>query len=313
MALETKSETQLDELEAKLGISFTDRNLLKQALTHESFVNEWGAENSDASMISYERLEFLGDAVLNFAIADALFESSDDASEGELSMGRAYIVCKDSLAKAAEELGLGDYILRGRGETVYSPNVRDSVLEDSFEAIIGAIHVDQGLDAACRFVFEQLGHQIEHVAKHGVEKDPKSAFQELVQGAGLKTPRYQTELANVGENGEQSYIARVTVGGRVVANGVGISKSKAQQRAAAKAKEMFSEGIPSEFVRMRAKRKSSRYVNGEATMSIGSGSSRSSRVDSWRRLGNLGSWFSLVVFRRRQETPGRRLIYRRSD
>lgn len=310
MTLETNSETELDELEVKLGVTFANRNLLKQALTHESFVNERGDERLDLSVSSYERLEFLGDAVLNFAVANALFERSDDASEGELSMGRANIVCKDSLAQAAGELDLGDYILRGKGETVYSPHVRESVLEDSFEAIIGAIHVDQGLDAALRFVFKHLGHQIEHVAKHGVEKDPKSAFQELVQGAGLKTPRYQTELVSVDENGEHRYLARVTVGGREVANGVGVSKSKAQKRAAAKANERFSNGIPTPFAQASLKPQQRRQSTTSSADYVAPKPSPSSRSDGWRRFGN---WLGLLTFRKREETPRRRLIYRRSD
>ena len=310
MALESISETDLDELEVKLGISFNDRNLLKQALTHESFLNEWGTEKTDASQDSYERLEFLGDSVLNFVIANALFERSDDASEGELSMGRAHIVCKDSLAKAADELDLGDYILLGKGEMLYSPSVRDSVLEDSFEAIIGAIHVDRGLEAALQFVFQHLGRQIEDVAKNGVEKDPKSAFQELVQGAGLRTPRYHTELSKVDQYGEQHYIAHAMIGGRVVAKGVGVSKSKAQKRAAAKAIEEFSAGIPREFAEMVTKRQMPRPTNGQASISFGRGSSSSRKSEGWRRL---SSWLSLVVFRRGQQEPRRRLIYRRPD
>lgn len=310
MSLETFTETNLDELESKLGISFNNRNLLKQALTHESFVNEWGAENADSSMTSYERLEFLGDSVLNFVVANALFERSRGASEGELSIGRAHIVCKDSLAKAADRLELGDYILRGKGESIYSPNVRDSVLEDSFEAIIGAIHIDRGLDAALDFVFQHLGHQIEQVAKNGVEKDPKSAFQELVQGAGLRTPRYHTELSKVDEYGEQHFLARVMIEGRVVAQGVGVSKSKAQKRAAAKAKDMFADGIPSDFAKKPSKRKSTSRSNGRSTVSNGTGSSSSSSSASWRRL---GSWLSLGVLRRGEPTPRRRLIYKRTD
>ena len=225
-------------------------------------------------------------------------------------MGRANIVCKDSLAQAAGELDLGDYILRGKGETVYSPNVRESVLEDSFEAIIGAIHVDQGLDAALRFVFTHLGHQIEHVAKHGVEKDPKSAFQELVQGVGLKTPRYQTELVSVDENGEHRYLARVTVGGREVASGIGVSKSKAQKRAAAKANELFSNGIPAVFVQASSKSQQRRRATTSSEDYVASKPSSSSRSDGWRRFGN---WLGLFAFRKREETPSRRLIYRRSD
>ncbi len=307
MAPETQSEKDLDELEAKLGVTFINRNLLKQALTHESYVNEWNAEIDRTELRSYERLEFLGDAVLNFTVANALFEQSGSANEGELSMGRADIVCKDSLAKAADRLSLGEYILRGKGETAFSPNIRDSVLEDSFEAIIGAIHIDRGFDAACQFIFDQLGHQIEHVAEHGVEKDPKSAFQELVQGAGLKTPRYQTETTNVDSNGEPQYLARVMVGGRQVAAGVGLSKSKAQKNAAAKARVLFADGIPDEFAKMTAQRARS----GRARLKSESAEpSTKSRSQNWRRVGNL---LGILGLRKSDESARRRLVYRRSD
>ena len=307
MAPETQSETDLDELEARLGVTFINRNLLKQALTHESYVNEWSTEIDRKELRSYERLEFLGDAVLNFTVANALFEQSGSANEGELSMGRADIVCKDSLAKAADRLSLGEYILRGKGETALSPNIRDSVLEDSFEAIIGAIHIDRGFDAACQFIFDQLGHQIEHVAEHGVEKDPKSAFQELVQGAGLKTPRYQTQTAIVDSNGEPQYLARVMVGGRQVAAGVGLSKSKAQKNAAAKARVIFAEGIPDEFAKMVAQR--ARSGRGRLKSETADPSTKS-RSQNWRRVGNL---LSILGLRKGDESARRRLVYRRSD
>ena len=307
MTPETQSETDLDELEARLGVTFIDRNLLKQALTHESYVNEWSTEIDRAELRSYERLEFLGDAVLNFTVANALFEQSGSANEGELSMGRADIVCKDSLAKAADRLSLGEYILRGKGETAFSPNIRDSVLEDSFEAIIGAIHIDRGFDAACQFIFDQLGHQIEHVAEHGVEKDPKSAFQELVQGAGLKTPRYQTETANVDPNDEPQYLARVMVGGRQVAAGVGLSKSKAQKNAAANALVLFADGIPDEFAKLAAQpaRSGRARLKSESTEP-----STKSRSQNWRRVGNL---LGILGLRKGDESARRRLVYRRSD
>ena len=177
LATEISPESEIDELETKLGFRFSNRNLLRQALTHESFVNEWGDNGSVEGVQSYERLEYLGDAVLNYTVANALFERSATATEGEMSIGRAHIVCRDSLADAAQRLKLGDYVLRGKGETTYSPNVRASVLEDIFEAVIGAIHEDKGYEAASQFVFRHLGNQIENVAEHGVEKDPKSAFQ----------------------------------------------------------------------------------------------------------------------------------------
>ena len=303
------SETDLNELESKLGVSFNDRNLLKQALTHESYLNEWGADDDDVELSSYERLEFLGDAVLNFAVADTLFERSSNASEGELSMGRANVVCKDSLARAATRIDLGKYILRGNGELAYNSNIRDSMLEDVFEAIIGAIHVDQGMDAASKFVFEQLGSQIAHVIDHGVEKDPKSAFQELVQGAGLKTPRYKTELADTNPNGEQQYRARVLVGGKEVANGFGISKSKAQKHAAAKGLERFAHGVPSEFLATVARSGVNRNESETSNAQLGT-SSDTKPTDGMRRF---AGWLGGLVVRKNNQPPRRRLVFKRPD
>ena len=309
MAPEILPESEIAELEHKLGVSFTNRELLRQALTHESFINEWGSDESEDGMSSYERLEYLGDAVLNYAVANALFERSAGANEGELSMGRAYIVCKDSLAEAAQDLDLGDHILRGKGEISYSPHVRDSVLEDSFEAIIGAIHEDQGYEAARRFVFDQLGDKIEEVAKNGVAKDPKSAFQELVQGVGLKTPRYHTEMLPRPVSGEQHFQARVMVDGHEVATGIGENKSKAQKNAAAKATEMFSNGVPSRFANSAIRRSTPEIGKNGRSRNTSSSSSRGLAVGGVKRF---ASWVSVVVLRKGGPTPGRRLILKRS-
>ena len=309
MASETHPESEIAELELKLGVSFTNRDLLRQALTHESFINEWGSDEAEGEISSYERLEYLGDAVLNYAVANALFERSTGANEGELSMGRAHIVCKDSLAEAAQELDLGDHILRGKGEISYSPHVRDSVLEDSFEAIIGAIHEDQGYDAARRFVFDQLGNKIEEVAKNGVAKDPKSAFQELVQGVGLKAPRYHTEMLPRPVSGEQQFRARVMVDGCEVATGIGESKSKAQKKAAAKATELFSNGVPARFVNSNDRQRTPATRQNGWSYYAGTSSNSGSAVGGMKRF---ASWVSMVVLRKRGSTSGRRLILKRS-
>ena len=310
MAPEIIPESEIDELETKLGVSFSNRGLLRQALTHESFVNEWGADDVDRGMQSYERLEYLGDAVLNYTVANALFERSMTATEGEMSIGRAHIVCRDSLADAAQRLNLGDHVLRGKGETAYSPNVRDSVLEDSFEAIIGAIHEDQGYEAASEFVFRHLGKQIEQVAAHGVDKDPKSAFQELVQGIGLRTPRYWTGNAGTGTDGQQQYVARVSVGGEVVASGLGNSKSKAQKSAAANAQSIFADGVPEKFIKTSMQSQKAAAASGQNSISSSGVRASGSTFDGFRRV---GSWLGNVVLRRDNSSPRRQLIYKRSD
>ena len=309
MAPEIHPESEIAELEHKLGVSFTNRELLRQALTHESFINEWGSDEAKDEITSYERLEYLGDAVLNYAVANALFVRSAGANEGELSIGRAHIVCKDSLAEAAQDLDLGDHILRGKGEISYSPHVRDSVLEDSFEAIIGAIHEDQGYEAARRFVFDQLGDKIEEVAKNGVAKDPKSAFQELVQGVGLKTPRYHTEMLPRPVSGEQHFRARVMIDGREVATGIGESKSKAQKNAAAKATEMFSNGVPQRFASSTVRRRTSETGKNGRSKYASSSSEGGLAIGGVKRF---VSWVSMVVLRKSGPTSGRRLILKRS-
>lgn len=310
MAPEILPDSEVAELENKLGVGFLNRNLLRQALTHESFINEWIDDNSGDLVQSYERLEYLGDAVLNYTVANALFERSITATEGEMSIGRAHIVCRDSLADAAQRLNLGDHVLRGKGETAYSPNVRDSVLEDSFEAIIGAIHEDQGYESARQFVFRHLGEQIERVAEHGVDKDPKSAFQELVQGAGLRTPRYWTGTAGTGSDGQQQYVARVSVDGRVVASGLGNSKSKAQKSAAANAQSIFADGIPEKFARNAMKHRKTVATVRQTSTSFTTDRAPGSTFDGFRRIGN---WLGNIVLRRDNSSPGRQLIYKRSE
>jgi ribonuclease-3 len=309
LASQALLESQFIELESKLGVSFTDRDLLRQALTHESFVNEWCADKPDLELASYERLEYLGDAVLNYTVAMALFEKSVSANEGELSMGRAHIVCKDSLAGVAQRLELGDHILRGKGEISYSPQVRDSVLEDSFEAIIGAIHVDQGYEAARHFVFNQLGDKIDHVAQNGVDKDPKSAFQEMVQGVGLKTPWYLTELVGNDMIGQQNYRAHVYVDGSKIASGFGSSKSKAQKNAAAKAINLFTDGLP-RLAKLAKKRKL--LIPGRKKMPAvsRSESNRGSIFENLKRFGSRLRWGGL---RKSEAGSGRQLIFKRSE
>ncbi len=302
---EIHPEAEIFELESRLGVEFNDRGLLRQALTHESFVNEWIAVNPGLELASYERLEYLGDAVLNYTVAVGLFERSDDADEGELSMGRANIVCKDSLAAAARGLDLGDYILLGKGETAFNSKVRESVLEDSFEAIVGAIYVDQGYDTAHSFVYDQLGQQIEDVAKNGVPKDPKSAFQEMVQGAGLMTPRYETELVGALVSGEQNYRARVYVGNHAVGTGYGTSKSRAQKAAAVDANASFPNSGSRRFKKMSGKRHGKSVVESELIASPGSGISA-----NYRRLTR---WFSSLVTRKSGSDSGRRLVYKRPE
>ena len=305
MAYEIHPESEIVDIESRLGVRFNNRDLLRQALTHESFVNEWGAVNDDGELASYERLEYLGDAVLNYTVAVGLFERSDDADEGELSMGRANIVCKDSLAAVARNLDLADHILLGNGELAFNSKVRDSVLEDSFEAIVGAIYVDQGYKTAEGFVYDQLGEKIDDVVKNGVPKDPKSAFQEMVQGAGLKTPHYETDLVGTSASGEQTYQARVYVGGHQFGTGLGTSKARAQKEAAAEARDQFASKVRGKYKTLAKNRPANRLRDDKVSQAPDPGIS-----GSYRRV--IG-WFGSVISRKSESESGRRLVYKRPE
>ena len=309
MAAEIHPESEIAELEVKLGVSFNNRDYLRQALTHESFINEWGAENHEVQIESYERLEYLGDAVLNYAVANALFERSALLTKASCRLAGLLSSAKILWLVRLRISILATTSCEVKGEISYSPHVRDSVLEDSFEAIIGAIHEDQGFEAARRFVFDQLGDKIEKVAKNGVAKDPKSAFQELVQGIGLKTPRYRTEMLPKAVSGEQHFRARVMIDGREVATGIGESKSKAQKNAAAKASELFSNGVPPRFVNSTFRRRTTETGSNGRLQNTASSNSFGVAAGGVKRI---ASWVNVVVLRRRGSTPRRRLILKRS-
>ncbi len=310
--IELEIAASIDDLESKLGVSFNDRGLLVRAMTHESFANEWSLEhpNSNSEVESYERLEYLGDAVLSYAVAHELFANATDADEGELSIGRASIVCRDSLAEAARRLSLEPHILLGKGETEYSSIVRESVLEDAFEAVVGAIHVDQGYDAARAFVMTQLGEMIGNVIADGVEKDPKSAFQELVQGAGLKTPSYRTQETGTDRSGQTMFRSKVSVLNRVVAEGEGTSKSRAEKTAAANAKTKFERGIPATLLVQEASNAGVMALRSEVDYR---NRKYGTRGESPSALRKLKAWLSRPTLRDRQTQGRRRILIKRPD
>ncbi len=242
------TDAELQELQQELGVEFVDRGLLLQALTHESFLNEWSSEElSEFDAESNQRLEFLGDSVLNFTVAEMLYRSLPNADEGTLSLARSHVVRKETLAEAAREMSLGELIVFGQGESRSGLAERDSVLEDAYEALVGALFVDQGVEAAESFIKATLGGVVGRVSTEGVEKDSKSAFQELVQAEGFRSPKYATDRAPRAGESEIRYVSRVAVGGDTAGQGSGTSKSKAEQDAARVALERFSDGVPRDF------------------------------------------------------------------
>jgi ribonuclease-3 len=205
----------------RLGHRFGDPALLEAALTHRS-----------AGRVNYERLEFLGDSVLNFAIALSLFRAFPDAPEGDLSRYRAALVSSPSLAAVAAELGLGDQLRLGSGELKSGGFRRDSILADSLEALFGAVYLDAGLDAARAVIERLLGPRMQELPSAETLKDPKTRLQEVLQARGLPLPRYALEQTG-GEPHEQWFLVSCEAAGLgVSATGRGSSRRRAEQDAA---------------------------------------------------------------------------------
>ena len=230
----------LADVQRRLGVEFIDLSLLSTALTHQSYINE---QPDDAQPVdSYERLEFLGDAVLNESVARRLFEAMPEADEGTLTLGRSHVVCRDSLASVAREMGLGQWIVFGNGES--DGSVRDSVLEDVYESVLGAVYVDQGTFAAEHFITQSLGDSIRDVIVNGVEKNPKSKFQESVQAYGLPTPRYVTRQVSPDGAYPMSFESEVYVSDFQIATAIASGKTRAEKLAAQEGCELFEKGVP---------------------------------------------------------------------
>lgn len=212
-----------------LGLTFQNLDLLEEALTHRSYLNE----HRDARAHN-ERLEFLGDAVLELAVTRFLFDTYPAKPEGELTAFRAALVNTDSLADTAEGLGISDMLFLSKGESKDIGRARRIILANAFEAILGAIYLDQGYDAAESFVAAHLYPKLDGVIKARAWQDPKSRFQELAQQKEGKTPRYQT-LEETGPDHDKQFTVAVLVGDREVARGEGRSKQEAELAAASAA------------------------------------------------------------------------------
>ena len=210
-----------EELARKLGVRFNDPQLFKRALTHRS-----------ADSQNNERLEFLGDSVLGFVIAECLYEKFKDADEGVLSRLRATLVNQSSLAQLARQLCLGDYLILGSGELKSGGYRRDSILSDAVEAIMGAILKDQGMDAARIWILELFSDSIKRLSLDNWKKDPKTRLQEFMQGRGLELPIYIL-LSQDGQPHDQFFRIECRVQlMSLTAEGDGSSRKKAEQQAA---------------------------------------------------------------------------------
>src|SRR3990167_941977 len=216
--------------ETKIGYTFLDKGLIEQAFTHRSYLNE----NRAAGREHNERLEFLGDAVLELVVTEFLFAKYPEKPEGELTAYREALVNTVSIADAAGKLGMNEFLLLSRGESRDTGRARQIILANAFEALIGAIYLDSGYDAAKIFIAVQLFHKTDEVVEKKLWQDAKSRLQELSQEEMQVTPTYKV-LDQTGPDHDRVFVVAVYLGSDKTALGEGRSKQEAEQDAAQKA------------------------------------------------------------------------------
>ncbi len=219
------TETKLDTFESRLGYHFRDRSQLQMALTHRSWVNE------RASGQHYERIEFLGDAVLGLAISEWLYQRYPGLPEGQLSKKKSYLVSEPVLARWATELGLGEVMRLGVGEGRSGGRSKPSLLADVMEAILGAIYLENGLDAVQSVLEPLIAPVLDDDVEETDTAGAKSTLQELIQSQGMELPEYR-HVSEEGPDHEKKFHVECWVGGEKISEGAGASKKQAEQRAA---------------------------------------------------------------------------------
>ncbi|MBQ2040769.1 MAG: ribonuclease III [Lachnospiraceae bacterium] len=220
-------EKDLNRLEETIRYRFNDRALLKQALVHPSYSGEMKLQRYESN----QRLEFLGDAVLELAVSEYLYKAHPMVEEGELTRKRSSLVFETALEVCARSIGLGDYLYLGHGEDISRGREKPSILSDAFEAVIGAVYVDGGFEAACRFIDRFVIEQVDELA---LLKDGKSLIQEYVQRDVGGMLEYRTE-ALAGPDHMKSFHSELYINQELAAEGYGHSKKNAEQDAARKA------------------------------------------------------------------------------
>lgn len=218
----------MESLEQEIGYTFKNKNLLKTALTHTSYAYEHKVESN-------ERLEYLGDSILEFVSSQYLFENFKNLSEGEMTKVRAYAVCEESLYQIAQKHNFSDFLYLGRSEKM-SHSIKKALIADSVEAVIAAIFLDGGLEPAQKFILENMKEPIEFASKNVGMKDYKTVLQEELQKNGEVHIQYNL-LKEEGPDHEKTFTVEVECDGKKLSQGTGKSKKKAEMEAAQKALE----------------------------------------------------------------------------
>ena len=221
----------IEQLENEIGYTFKNKELLKKALTHTSYAYEKHIESN-------EKLEFLGDSILEFLSSRYLYENYINLKEGEMTKVRATVVCEKSLYKIATKHNFGNYLFLGKSERQNEGNKRPAILADSVEAVIAAMYLDGGLEPVDKFIIENLKDEIEQASKHVGDKDYKTVLQEKLQEGGDVKIEYEI-IKESGPDHDKSFEAQVRFNGKILAKGSGKSKKGAEMQAAKKALEIL--------------------------------------------------------------------------
>lgn len=229
---ERNIQNELVKLQSLLNVKFNDTKVLLSAITHRSYLNE----HREATWDHNERLEFLGDAVLELVVTDYLFKKYAEKPEGELTAVRAALVNTVSLSASSEKMGINQYLLMSKGESKDTGRARQYILANVFEACIGAIYIDQGYDSAKEFISTHLFPKTEEIVKERLWQDAKSRFQELAQERSSVTPTYKT-MSQEGPDHDRVFTIGVYLRDEFISEGKGRSKQEAEQAAAEKAVE----------------------------------------------------------------------------
>jgi len=230
--LKKTKEDKITQLQKLIAYHFKNPQLLTEALTHSSYANEI----KHKKVAHNERLEFLGDSVLSIVISDYIFHKYKQLPEGELTKVRANVVCESSLAIRGKEMNLGDFLTLGRGEELSGGRQRVSILADAFEALIGALYLDGGLEVAKSFILTNLEGMVESASQGNLFNDFKTHLQELIQSRSAERITYRV-VTEKGPDHDKLFEIEVALGGQVLGAGTGKSKKEAEQRAAQEAVE----------------------------------------------------------------------------